>query len=328
MSYRAELYDTVTPPAFQGDVDWYRRKAQECGGPVLELGAGTGRVTLAIAEAGISIHALDTSEAMLDALRSKLVRLPQEVQDRVIPVQGDMRAFELPERFALVIAPFRAFLHNVTEQDRGACLGRVRQHLRPDGHFAFNVFHPSLEYMAQHAGPLAGVWRWAGTYELPTGGHVMRSEANRYDTVRQVVHSQHRYEEYAADGALARTSLHRLELAYLYPANIRRLLAQAGFRHAGRTARQRAVGPPVPETERGMVRGTTLFLISSDVQPADKNSVCRRRPIRGLAAAGSRAIDDREPVVAEPLCLACADLSHLIFWRVEICTPWLLCYPR
>ena len=51
VSYRPELYDTFTPAAFQGDVDWYRRKAQECGGPVLELGAGTGRVTLAIAEA-------------------------------------------------------------------------------------------------------------------------------------------------------------------------------------------------------------------------------------------------------------------------------------
>jgi ubiquinone/menaquinone biosynthesis C-methylase UbiE len=229
VSYRPELYDVVTPAAFQGDVDWYRRKAQECGGPVLELGAGTGRVTLAIAEAGIPVHALDASEAMLDALRSKLLHQPQAVQDRVIPVQDDMRAFELPERFALVIAPFRTFLHNVTEQDQAACLDRVRQHLRPQGHFAFNVFHPSLEYMAQHAGPLAGVWRWAGTSELPTGGCVMRSEANRYDTVRQVVHSQHRYDEYAANGALVRTSLHRLDLAYLYPADIRRLLAHAGF---------------------------------------------------------------------------------------------------
>lgn len=230
MSYRPELYDTVTPEAFQGDVDWYRNKARECGGPVLELGAGTGRVTLAIAEAGIPVHALDASDDMLDELRRKLALHPQEVRDRVIPVQGDMRAFELPERFALVIAPFRTFLHNVTEQDRIACLDRVRQHLRPDGHFAFNVFHPSLEYMAQHTGPLAGVWRWAGTYELPAGGYVVRSEANRYDTVRQVVHSQHRYEEYAADGTLTRTSLHRLDLAYLYPADLRRLLAQAGFR--------------------------------------------------------------------------------------------------
>jgi hypothetical protein len=57
---------------------------------------------------------------MLNALRSKLRHQPQEVQDRVIPVQDDMRAFELPERFALDIAPFRTFLHNVTEEEQGA----------------------------------------------------------------------------------------------------------------------------------------------------------------------------------------------------------------
>lgn len=83
--------------------------------------------------------------------------------------------------------------------------------------------------MAQHVGPLAGVWRWAGTYPLPAGGFVVRSEANQYDTVRQIVHSHHRDEEYAADGVLVRTSLHCLDLAYLYPPDIRRLLSQAGF---------------------------------------------------------------------------------------------------
>jgi hypothetical protein len=57
----------------------------------------------------------------------------------------------------------------------------------------------------------------------------MRSEANRYDTVRRRVHSQHRYEEYGPDGALTRTFLHRLELSYLYPSYIRRLLGETGF---------------------------------------------------------------------------------------------------
>ena len=229
MTYRPELYDRVTSGSFHGDVEWYRQKAEACGGPVLELGAGTGRVTLAIADAGVPIHALDTSQAMLQALAGKLETRAEEVQKRVTLVSADMRTFDLPERFALIIALFRAFLHNLTEEDRLACLKRVRHHLRPGGRFAFNVFHPSLEYMAQHAGPLAGVWRWVGTYPRPDGGFIVRSEANRYDTVRQIVHSQHRYEEYTAEDVLARTSLHRLKLAYLYPPDIRRLLSQTGF---------------------------------------------------------------------------------------------------
>ena len=230
MSYNPELYDTVTPATVNGDVAWYRRKALESGGPVLELGAGTGRVTLGIAQDGVPIHALDANPDMLEALRAKLASQPEDVQERVRVIHADMRGFDLPERFALIVAPFRAFLHNVTEGDQLACLERVRHHLRPGARFAFNVFHPSLEYMAHHAGALTGVWRWAGSHDLAGGGFVVNSEANRYDTVRQVVHSLHRYEQYAPGGALTRTVLHRLELAYLYPADIRRLLGQAGFR--------------------------------------------------------------------------------------------------
>jgi hypothetical protein len=166
---------------------------------------------------------------MLAALAGKLAQRPKDLRDRVTLVAGDMRTFDLTERFALVISPFRAFLHNLTDEDRLATLARVRRHLQPGGRLAFNVFHPSLLYMSHHAGPLEAVWRWVGNFPLPAGGFVARSEANRYDTVRQVVHSQHRYEEYDDAGVLTRTTLHRLALAYLYPGDIQHLLARAGF---------------------------------------------------------------------------------------------------
>ena len=236
MTYQSHVYDLTTAPSIQGDVEWYVRKARDCGGPVLELGTGTGRVTLPIAEAGVAIHALDASDDMLGALRRKLAQRPREIRERVTAVHGDMRSFDLPERFALIISPFRTFLHNLTEQDQLACLASVRKHLRPGGAFAFNVFHPSLEFMAQHAGPLAGRWRWSGTHDAPDGGFVVRSEAMRYDTVRQQVHAILRHEEYTPDGTLARTSTQRLDLAYLYPNDIRRVLQQAGFANVSITA--------------------------------------------------------------------------------------------
>jgi ubiquinone/menaquinone biosynthesis C-methylase UbiE len=229
VTYDPDLYDVVTPASLQGDVDWYGRRAAESGGPVLELGAGTGRVTLAVAGAGVTIHALDASEEMLAALERKRQACAPDVRERIRLIHGDMRTFELPERFPLIIAPFRAFLHNVSEADQLACLARVRQHLEPGGQFLFNVFHPSLEIMARHTGPLEGVWRWASTFDRPDGGFVVRSEANHFDTVHQIVHSQHRYDEHDSAGLLTRTSLHRLELAYLYPPDLRRLLAMSGF---------------------------------------------------------------------------------------------------
>jgi len=228
-TYQPHLYDLVTPASLAGDVDWYVRKAKAADGPVLELGAGTGRVTLALAREGVAVHALDAHDGMLAVLRRKLADLPADVQRRVTIVAADMRTFELPEQFGLVIAPFRAILHNLTDEDLVACFRRVRSHLRDGASFAFNVFHPSLEVMARHVGPLEGVWRWLGTFDLPDGGWVVRSEANRFDTVRRRIHSLHRFEEFSAGGVLERATTHRLELTYLYPADIRRLLEQAGF---------------------------------------------------------------------------------------------------
>jgi SAM-dependent methyltransferase len=230
MSYRADLYDIVTPDSVRGDVDWYRRKAAEYGGPVLELGAGTGRITLALAEDGFDVHALDVSRSMLDRLREKLALRDAAVRSRLHLHEGDMRSFDLGAQFRLVIVPYRAFLHNLTESDQRACLARVRQHLEPGGTLAFNVFHPSLEFMARNAGTLAGVWRLAATHDLPDGRLVVRSDSIAFDTVRRLVDAYHRYDEYTADGVLTRSTLHHLELAYLYPQDRRRLLADTCFR--------------------------------------------------------------------------------------------------
>lgn len=228
-TYDPDLYDVVNPGAVLGDIDWYRRQARAAVGPVLELGAGTGRITIPIAEDGATIHALDANPDMLAALRRKVSGLQSEVQKRIIVTEGDMRQFDLEKKFALAICPFRAFLHNLTEDDQLACLRCVREHLRPEASFAFNVFHPSLEIMTRNSGPFAAIWRCSGTYPVSGDGCVVRSEANRYDTVLQRVHSHHRYEHYGSDGNLKRTFLHRLELAYLYPPQIRRLLETAGF---------------------------------------------------------------------------------------------------
>ena len=215
--------------SLHGDVEWYRQKAVDSGGPVLELGAGTGRITLPIAEAGIRVAALDLDAGMLDTLRQKVVCLPVDTAARVSVHHGDMRSFTLGESFKLIIIPFRAFLHNITRDDQLAALRRASAHLEPGGELALNVFHPSLEFMAANAGAYAGVWRWRETQKLDGGGFVVYSDATRYNTVHQRLVSMIRTEEFAADGELQRTDMMHLELAYLYPSDIASLLDESGF---------------------------------------------------------------------------------------------------
>jgi SAM-dependent methyltransferase len=217
------------PGSLQGDVEWYRRKAVHSGGPVLELGAGTGRITIPIAENGIRISALDLDAGMLDKLRLKAAALSPDVRARISVHQSDMRSFALGDRYALVVIPFRAFLHNLTRDDQLATLRSAHAHLRPGGELALNVFHPSLEYMAANAGAYAGVWRWRATRKGEGGGFVVYSEASRYKTVQQRLESMLRTEEFGSDGALLRTDMMHLELAYLYPSDITALLAETGF---------------------------------------------------------------------------------------------------
>ena len=210
-------------------MEWYREKAVASGGPVLELGAGTGRITIPIAEAGIRVTALDLEPEMLDTLRRKAAALPADVAGRISVHQADMRSFALEESYRLVIIPFRAFLHNITRQDQLAVLRCAHMHLDTGGELALNVFHPSLEFMAANAGAYAGVWRWRETRKTAEGSFIVYSECSRYNTVHQRVESMLRTEEFGADGSLMRTNMMHLELGYLYPRDITSLLEESGF---------------------------------------------------------------------------------------------------
>ena len=95
---------------------------------------------------------------------------------------------------------------------------------------ALNVFHPCLEIMGLSHGALTGVWRWTGEHAHVRGGVIVVSEATRYDPGRQCLFARQKYEHFDAAGHLLSSSYFPLELAYLYPGDLRDLLATAGFR--------------------------------------------------------------------------------------------------
>ncbi|HMD38573.1 MAG TPA: class I SAM-dependent methyltransferase [Candidatus Acidoferrum sp.] len=116
-----------------GDVNFYLDAVHEHGDPVLELGCGTGRITLALAKAGHRVTGLDISERMLERCNQKRGRLTTESRERMHLVQGDMTRFDLGEKFRLVIIPFRPMQHLLEVAEQMSCLESVRKHLWAEG---------------------------------------------------------------------------------------------------------------------------------------------------------------------------------------------------
>ena len=126
------------------DLPFYLELARRIGGPVLELGCGTGRVLLPIARAGIEIHGLDGSASMLRILQEHIQCEPTEVQRRIVLYEGDMRTFRGRRKYPLVTIPFRPMQHMYTLEDQVAALRTAAFHLSADGILAFDVFFPKF----------------------------------------------------------------------------------------------------------------------------------------------------------------------------------------
>lgn len=139
--YDDPAYYDLAYRARKRDVAYYVSAAHRFGGPVLEYGAGNGRVALALAKAGFRVVGVDLSEPMLASLEKKLTRAGLEAE--VERVRGDMRNVKLRRRFPLVIAPFNTVLHLYERADVEAFFARVREHLAPGGRFVFDFSLPS-----------------------------------------------------------------------------------------------------------------------------------------------------------------------------------------
>jgi ubiquinone/menaquinone biosynthesis C-methylase UbiE len=138
-----ELYDLRIADVTE-DIRFCVEMAREVGGPVLELGAGTGRITLAVARTGLIVTGLETSRLMLQRAKMKAEQLSSKL--RVEWVEGDITNFSLGGRtFKLILAPFNVLqeLRDLTDMEN--CLRRVAEHLEPDGKFIAIVQPPRWE---------------------------------------------------------------------------------------------------------------------------------------------------------------------------------------
>jgi SAM-dependent methyltransferase len=210
-----------------GDVNFYIQAAKKTGGPILELGVGTGRVALPMANAGLKVTGLDTSSAMLRLLKRKITAFPPREPVRL--VRANMARFSLGRRFPLVIIPFRAFQHLLTPEAQRSCLTCVRRHLAAGGKFILDIFDPLLGACVPER-KSAG---WANLRIPDPDRHrkiTVTTVHRRNDPLRQVLKEKWVFTVRGRAGGFIRRATREVELRWTYRYEMKYLLELAGFK--------------------------------------------------------------------------------------------------
>jgi SAM-dependent methyltransferase len=199
----AGLYDAWSRSVTE-DVAFYVEEAVAAGGTVVELGVGTGRVAVPVAQAGVHVIGVDSSSAMLAVCSDRAEAAG--VRERLDLRLGDLLEPPVSERVRLVVCPFRSYLHLADDGERLRALRAAHELLMAGGRLVFDVFTPSREDIAETHG--RWVQREPGIWERA-----------QWDTRTRTLTLSVR-----GDAAEATMSL-----AWASPAQWRRLLERAGF---------------------------------------------------------------------------------------------------
>ena len=196
----AALYDLVYADCDE-DLSLYEEFARRGETPALELGAGSGRVALHLARAGLEVVALDSSTRMLARLDAAL---DAATGPRTRTVEGDMRDFDLGERFDLVYCALDTFEHLLTTEDQLATLRCVARHLSPGGVFVAEL--RSLTSVDWSAEPSALRLEWLRP-DPAGGGTVAKMSSVAVSRANQTTTSTLIFDRTGAEGVVHRLTL-------------------------------------------------------------------------------------------------------------------------
>lgn len=211
-----QLFQVLSGP--RADLLFWMTQATESGGPVLELGCGTGRVAIPLAQAGFNVTGLDNSDAMLKEARRKSSAADAEVQW----VKADIRGFDLGSTYSLSIIPSNTLCHLLTLSDFEACLASVRRHLAPRGRFIIDVFVPKMDLLVdrpEEKVPFA-------EYDDPEGrGRIVVAESYVYEPDTQIKRVTYWYAVPGTDELIPG----ELNLRMFFPQELDALITYNGF---------------------------------------------------------------------------------------------------
>ena len=224
----ADVYDSVYSYVTE-DIPFYVGEALEAGGPVLELGCGTGRVSIPMADAGVDVVGLDSSPEMLEVARRKAA-LSHERPGRLTLVEADMRRLSsspIVGEFGLVIIPFRGFLALLSVEGPRSEPSRASRPFWPRTESScFDAFVPDLDMMVQEGD---SPYHLRDVSDEETGRRLVLWHQSAYDNHNQIVSARIIVEELDETDTVSRRLYRDFQLRYAHRWEIDHLLARCGY---------------------------------------------------------------------------------------------------
>ncbi len=220
---RAARFFDIEYANYDEDIPVLEAFAQRTGGPVLELGCGTGRTLIPLARSGFDITGVDMSPEMLGIAATKA--RAARVAKRVNLIEGSYADAPLEGQFAFAYIVMNTFLHLLTQEDQLRALRHWREHLTPSGLLLIDVFQPDVAVLAGIDGSLIHDHTWT---DPSNGMSMMKWVTTEVDLARQMMHVTMIYDEVSADGELRR-NLVPYDIRYLWRYEAELLLDKAGF---------------------------------------------------------------------------------------------------
>lgn len=218
----APVYD-LWSAEMSDDIPFWVREARESGGPVLEVGVGTGRVAEAIARIGIDVVGVDVSPSMLELARDRFAE--RGLADRVELVRADMRRLDLGDlRFPLAVLPYRVLAHALTPDELVDTLTAIREHLTPGGRLVFNLPVPGAEDL-----DAGGGLRRDGRYTLADGTEAVVLRSSEYAPGTQQVRFDFVVDHLDGEGAVTRRVHSEMVVRQNSPGEVEHALVRAGY---------------------------------------------------------------------------------------------------
>lgn len=219
----ARFYDAEYAD-FLDDLPLLRDYAARADGPLLELGCGSGRVLVPLAQAGFQLTGVDTSTEMLARARRRIAAAA--VGGRASLVDHDIATVSLDRTFGLAFIQVNSFMHLNTSQRQRQALQCWHRHLRPGAALLIDLFNPDLLTLIEADGRLLLDQQW---HDDDTGATVVKQLTRRIDLSTQLQETIFVYDEVFPDGQSRRTII-PFTMRFLWRAEAELLLELCGYR--------------------------------------------------------------------------------------------------